>query len=344
VTFDAANKATQPALESVLQGPYQSLGPNDISALFLNAGQALVNGNPQSGGGGPGTTITLTTTAGYAKGSRYGTIDSLGTATAVKDYRIQTPSTSNNESLVLTVSLQALAPGTAAPRVTILDSSGNAVPAQILANDGGTFTIQATNVRGGGDYDLRVAADGSPSAVGNYALTASFGTAAANLSTFASGSLAPAAASDTYNFYVGESQLFQFLLSAGQASSSGAIAMTVMDHNGNVVYSLTAAAGDTISGNAVFLTPGSYTLEFARMGTSTGLDYRLFGEAISDPIGPCITDPTTTPVFQSPTMPQVFVYPNGVVTTIPYWIAFWATAPLPTPPPPPPPTSTSPAT
>ena len=35
VTFDATNTVSSSALESVLTGPYQSLSPNDINAIFL---------------------------------------------------------------------------------------------------------------------------------------------------------------------------------------------------------------------------------------------------------------------------------------------------------------------
>ena len=34
VTFDAASRVAPAALDSVLRGPYQSLSPNDIAALF----------------------------------------------------------------------------------------------------------------------------------------------------------------------------------------------------------------------------------------------------------------------------------------------------------------------
>ena len=39
------------------------------------------------------------------------------------------------------------------------------------------------------------------------------------------------------------------------------------------------------------------------------------GESISDPIGAVVNDPTTQPVYTSPTTPGGFLYPNGVTTT-----------------------------
>jgi hypothetical protein len=322
VTFDATNTISSSALESVLTGPYQNLGPSDINAIFLNPSGVLFNN--QHGGD---STTTLTSLPGYALNTHYGTTASLSSSSEVDTYRIASPSTSNGQGLVLTASVRAVAPNGVAPRVTIVDSDQNVVDAQILANGDGIFTIQASNLKGGGNYFLQVSSGGSTSGVGNYALDAEFGSTAANLSTFASGSVSASAPQQTYNFYVAESQLFQFLLSASGvgAPAGSAVQMTIKDANGNVVYSLTAAAGDTVSSNALLLTPGAYTLSFAVLAPPgvavPTLSYSLMGESISDPIGAVVNDPTTQPIYTSPTTPGGFQYPNNVQTTSPYLIA-----------------------
>jgi hypothetical protein len=214
-----------------------------------------------------------------------------------------------------------------APRITILDSGQHVVSAQILANGDGIFTIQASGLNSGGNYFLDVSSGGSASGVGNYALEAEFGSTAANLSTFAGGNLSASAPQQSYNFYVGESQLFQFLLSASGvgAPAGSAVEMTIKDKDGNVVYTLTSAAGDTVSSNALLLTPGAYSLSFTVLGPPGGpgptLAYSLMGESISDPIGAVINDPTLTPIYQSPTMPGGFQYPGSPSTMSPYLIA-----------------------
>jgi hypothetical protein len=320
VTFDATNTVTASALNSVLTGPYQGLGPNDISALFLNPSGVLFN-NQNGGGGGGGSPIQLNWTPGYAQNTHYQTLASLSTSTEVDSYRIASPSTSNGQSLVLTATVRAIAPNGVAPRVTILDGNQNLISGQILANGNGTFTIQAANLKPGGNYYVQVSSDGSAASVGNYSLNAVFSTSAANLSTFASGSLSASAPQQSYNFYVGESQLFQFLLAANGSSApaGSAVQMTIKDSSGNVVYTLTALAGDTVSSNALLLTPGAYTLSFTALAPPgdpiPALSYSLMGESISDPIGVAINDPTTTPVYTSPTTPGLFVYPNGTQTT-----------------------------
>jgi hypothetical protein len=213
-----------------------------------------------------------------------------------------------------------------APHVTILENGQSVVSAQILANGNGVFTVQASGLTTNGNYNLEVSSDGSSAGVGNYALDASFGSAAANLSPFASGNLSASAPEQSYNFYAAESQLFQFLLSASGigAPAGSAVQMTIKDQHGNVIYALTADAGDTVSSNALLLSPGAYTLSFTVLGPPAGpvpaLSYSLMGESISDPIGAVVNDPTTQPVYTSPTTPGGFLYPNGVATTSSYLI------------------------
>jgi hypothetical protein len=245
----------------------------------------------------------------------------------MNSYQIASPSTSNGQSLVLTATVRAVGPNGVAPRITILDNGQHVVSAQILANGDGVFTIQASGSNSGGNYVLEVSSGGSSSGVGNYALDAAFGSTPANLSTFAGGNLPATAPQQSYNFYVAESQLFQFLLSANGvgAPSGSAVQMTIKDQSGNVIYTLTALAGDTVSSNALLLTPGAYTLSFTVLGPpgdpAPALSYSLMGESISDPIGGVVSDPTTQPVYTSPTTPGGFLYPNGVSTTSSYLIA-----------------------
>jgi hypothetical protein len=334
VTFDATNTISSSALEPVLTGPYQNLSPSDINAIFVNPIGVLFNQNgggggtgSSSGGSGSGSTTQLTPLPGYARNTHYETTASLASSSQVNTYQIASPSTSNGQTLVLTATVRAIAPNGVAPRITMLDSGQHVVSTQILANGNGIFTIQASGLNSGGNYVLEVSSDGSASGMGNYALDATFGSAAANLSTFASGNLSASTPQQSYNFYVAESQLFQFLLSASGvgAPAGSTVQMTIKDQNGNVVYTLTADAGDTVSSNALLLTPGAYTLSFSVLGppgeAMPALSYSLMGESISDPIGGVVNDPTTQPVYTSPTMPGGFLYPDGTQTTIPYLIS-----------------------
>jgi hypothetical protein len=329
VSYDATSTVSASAIDEVLRGPYQSLSSNDINALFLGTPNPLFNNQQASGGGGGGGGVQLVPSPGYARNAHYEVVGSISGPTDMTSYRIQSADTPpNNQPLVLTVSVRALGVYGTAPRVTILGGDGNRVPAAVLANGAGMFTVQAVGLKGGGNYVLNVGPEtaAGSAAVGNFALTAQFGTAAAQLSTFAAGTLAAPAATQSYNLYVGESQLMNFVLSAdavgGTAAPHSAVQMTILDGAGHVIYTLTAAAGDVVSGPALFLTPGSYTLQFTALGSPAvggpALAFKLAGDGISDPVGPVLTDPTLLPDYSDPGLPGWFLYPDGSVSNVPY--------------------------
>jgi hypothetical protein len=330
VTFDANSTVTTSAIDAVLRGPYQSLSPNDISSIFLGKANPLFN----SGNGTnvtPGTATQLTPSAGYARNSHYEVLGSLTGPTDSAYYRIQTTDNPpSGQTLVLTVTARALDINGTAPRVTILDGNGHIVSQQILANGAGMFSAQASDLSGGGSYVIEAGpntAIGSPAA-GNYSLVAQFGTTTAQLSSLASNTLPSTGSTQSYNLYVGESQLMHLVLSAstvdGSAAPGSEVQMNILDSSGNVIYSLTAAAGDTVSGAALLLTPGAYTIQFTSLNTSglssPPLAYTLLGDDISDPIGTVTTDPTLTPGYPVPGMPGWYQYPGGKLSTSPFLV------------------------
>jgi hypothetical protein len=324
VGFDTLSKVSTATIDSVLRGPYQSLNPNDINALLLGTPNPYLNNSH----GTDDSTVnakTILPSPGYARNSHYEAVGSITGPTDGHYYRFQTADApSNNRPLVLTVTARALVVNGTAPRITLLDRDGNVVPVQVLANGAGAFTVQAAGVKAGGWYFLKVGAATSAGSAttGNFALTAQFGTAAAQLSTLAAGTGLAAGATQSCNLYVGESQLMNFVLSATPVAGSpvpgSAVRMTILDRAGNVVYSLTAAAGDVVSGAALFLIPGAYTVQFTALGDGPALAFQLLGDEISDPIGPVVTDPTLQPVYGAPGMPGWFLYPPSTQTTSPY--------------------------
>jgi hypothetical protein len=336
VTFDATSTVSTSAIDTVLRGPYQSLSPSDINALFLGTPNPLFGSGQGSNNSGGST--TLVASPGYARNSHYEVVGSISGPTDTHPYGIQTADAPpNNQPLVLTVTVRALGSNGAAPQVTVVNGSGNTpVPVQILANGNGTFTVQAVGLTGGGWYFLNVGsgvASGSPTS-GNYALTAQFGMAAAKPSTFAAATSVAPGSSMTNTLYVAETQLMNFLLSAnvvgGTAAPGSAVAMTVRDQLGRVVYTLTATAGDTVGGAALLLTPGAYTITYTALGAAGAggrpLAFQLRGESISDPIGPALIDPTLAPDYQDPGVPGWFLYPDADLTNTGY--DFTAVAPV----------------
>jgi hypothetical protein len=109
------------------------------------------------------------------------------------------------------------------------------------------------------------------------------------------------------------------LLSA--QGTAGQVRMTIFDSAGNIVTTLTADAGDTVSGSGTLLKPGTYRVQFEQLGTTGPLAYSVRGVNEIDPIGPVASDPTTTPQFTDPSNPGQFVYPDGTISTQPF---LWA--------------------
>jgi hypothetical protein len=91
------------------------------------------------------------------------------------------------------------------------------------------------------------------------------------------------------------------------------------------VYSLSTQAGQTASGDALLLTPGTYHVSFVAQAPPgaalPNLTYALTGSDISDPIGPAVDDTTLNPLFIDPNNPLSFIYPDGTQTTSPFLLA-----------------------
>jgi hypothetical protein len=154
-----------------------------------------------------------------------------------------------------------------------------------------------------------------------------FGGVAANLKTFAAGTLSAARPEDDYTLYVARSQLFQFVLSAGVPGvpQDASVSLEIYNSAGQLVFSLTARAGETVSASSVFLTPGAYRVRFTGASSSGGalpsLLYRWRGSNLSDPVGPAMEDTTMQPQYQSTDDPSSYSYPNGTTSPDPYYVS-----------------------
>ncbi len=323
VTFDNLNKVSAAGLQTVLRGPYDNLKPDELLKLFRNPGKTFFN-DDQHTNETTATATALRATPGFVANTHYETAGSLSDAADVDVYQIKSAQTQGGQATVMTVTALADAVNGVLPVVTVFDARLNPVAAEILVNGNGTFTLQVPNAVANATYYLRARA-GVAGATGNYHLTVGFGQRAEDFVTFASGSLAQTSRQDSYNFYVAQTQLFDFALSASAlpAGVTGGVRMTIWDAQGNARYTLTALAGQTVSDRSLFLPPGAYTVTYSAVGTppTASLGYTLRGKALSDPIGPVRGDTTLTGQYQSATSPGVFVYPGNTTSTTPYlWV------------------------
>jgi len=320
VIFDSKNIVSKQTIEKVLLGNHQNLSVNDIDALFQNPDSALFNEDRHTDDSAP-RAIKLAGLSGYPKNTTYKVLGSLSNGKDLDFYKIQSPSVPKSKANVLTVTIRSLDPTDPVPRVSVFNEKSVAVPARVLANGNGIFTVQTNNLPSGGNLFLKVSVPpGLKSSSGNYQMEARFGTVAVQLTDFATGNLKENAP-QKYNLYIGQTQLFQFLLSATGSGSPGAkVQLAIKDSLGNLVLEYSAPVGEVVSAPAALFSPGAYSVEFSLVGSApSGVSFQFSGKPITDPIGPAISDPTLKPIYQNPNKPGSFVYPGGIFTFKPYW-------------------------
>lgn len=326
VTFDGDSVVPDKHLDRVMIGPYRSLGADALAALLSNPDGTLVR--PDGGSNDTirrATSLSPTTTSNAIHRFEYlASLDFTGDADV---YLLRAPS--GGPGRVLTATAWVLPGQPALPKVELFHSSGNRVGYEVLVNDSGRYTIQATGLTSGSAYYLKVAGTPRGGVKGNYLLTADFGAAATKVRQFASGRL-DARSTRTDMLYIGQAQLFHLALTAdaGGASPGSRIGATITDRLGKEVLSLTAFAGESSSSPAVLLRPGPYQIRYRVLeagGITTPISFRIRGNRVTDPTGPVIDDPTLEPEYGNPRDPRQFKYPGPYTTTDPF---YWRVYPI----------------
>ncbi len=226
---------------------------------------------------------------------------SLGAATDVDYYQLQTPA-AGSAGDVLTAMVWGLEYQLNA-NVRVFDAQHHLVAAQVVVNDGFTFTVQINNPTPSASYYVEVLAanpNGGQS-VGNYFLGLDLSPNSIVLQNFEGANLTPAQPAVLNTLTVSAiTQLFHFVLSATSSSSSaaGTVQMTIINSTGQTVFTLAAGTAEPVTGN-VSLQPGAYTVLVASLATAGGspasLAFLLNGDILTSPIGPEGTDPTGSP-------------------------------------------------
>jgi hypothetical protein len=203
----------------------------------------------------------------------------------------------------MTVTVRATEVNGIMPRAMVFDDNENPVPALVLAHGGGTETIQVAAAPPGTDYFVMVREDATSGKVaGNYNLNVDFGRVAANPVTFVESSLDGARSQRSYDLFVTQTQLFDWLLAAPASVTppDGVVRMDIVNSAGVVVATRSVAPGDVSGGDPVLLSPGIYQARFVAASTGTAplslMPFQLYGASLSDPIGPALDDPTLNPV------------------------------------------------
>jgi hypothetical protein len=177
---------------------------------------------------------------------------------------------------------------------------------EVIANDHGTYTAQVPNALPDATYYIEVAPanPNGGNSTGNYFLAVNFHQEAPVwFPNINSGTLSQAQPAMTTAFTASGNELFHFSLGAAYASAgataAASVTMALVDQSGNVVLSLTAAAGDSPVTANLYLAAGNYSLRYTAQTTNGSapqpLNFWLDGDALSDPVGAYQQPPSSKP-------------------------------------------------
>jgi hypothetical protein len=221
-------------------------------------------------------------------------------------WSLRTPTTADANPFTLTAVVWVTAPAGQTPQMALYDANLKPLPARVLYNGNGSFTVQLAGVQmGGALYYLQVNSP-SWSILGhggfsyNVAVNLRDGTTT-SLTTPASGTLTASSPQQSQALAVAADQLMLFSLSVSltgiNAPTPPAVQMLIYDASGHVVFSQTVSAGQPPATVAAYLQAGAYTVTFAAVDPhgswQTALTYNLTTEILSDPIGALPINPAT---------------------------------------------------
>ncbi|MBN9517151.1 matrixin family metalloprotease, partial [bacterium] len=218
-------------------------------------------------------------------------VGALTSGSDVDWYRI-TPSAPVGFTGTLSVGLVPLSGNGFRPVVAVYNARGVQLPAVVVTNENGAFTVQLGNQQTGTTYYLKVtAADPSGAqAVGAYTLAANVARAAvAAFDPLGTAALNSARATAYARMTVTETRLTQFSLSvSGAGAARAAVRMSILNGQGQVVFSLVAGAGQPLVTGTLWLLAGEYTVVFQAATADgrglPGLTYTLGKRELSDPM------------------------------------------------------------
>ena len=243
-----------------------------------------------------GSTIELKSETDYRISS------SIDSATDDDEFKVKIPENLGaSPTLIATVWSQTAA--LTDLQITVRNSDGEIVAAQVLTRSDGVTTVQIRDVIPNKDYYIHVC---SPSGqVGDYSLSLDMRAEAIESPLQASGTLGGEAAASTYGYMnVLHDQVMHFVLDSQTANAAPGtvVNVTIRDAANQVVGEVSAAAGQARSFD-VFLRTGIYrvqiTVTSSDGSTPTTTNFTLAGTRISDPISVVPTDPTASPTPSS---------------------------------------------
>ncbi len=284
------------SVDRLVHYPQRMIEIHDLREYFEDGEQLLAN-DDFGADDTPGAELILESAPGFVEGTRYQIIASIESSGDVDRYLVSSPEALPGGFEMALVSIQATETNRLNGQVSVFDSGGVRLAAEVLVHNDEQMIVQFPLMGAEETFVIEVAADSeAPNSVGTYEMVAQFGTAPINRDTFLDGQLIGFRRARTHQLRVDRPQLFQFIFatSGESATNDSLIEFSIKDRNGVQVLQLATRVGDTRS-NTVLLASGEYTLtvRVASRGLQwSPVDYQLSGAAVDDPLGPGINDPT----------------------------------------------------
>ena len=306
-------------------------GQVDVSKLLT--GGAVTLDDDQHTDDSVSTSVTLREIVDTATLRKFQVVGTITDAIDSDLYRIRSQN-SDSAQRGLTVTIESLEKGGLIPLVTVFDKTGAPVPVNFVVNGNGQLTLRAEGIEKNKDYIIQVL--GKNGSQGNYSLIASFDDVPLERTSVAAGQVTAALPAVTSSLYVARPQLISFAIgSLALGAQSGVIWATVVDELGRNVVFLGSEVGQFRSAAAVLLQPGTYSIVVeGRDGFGSPIpnaSFTMYADRVSDPVGPPLVDPGTTPAFSCDGLSGLFCFPAQAPTGTPVLVTQPA-APTTTPP------------
>ncbi len=249
----------------------------------------------------PATATNLLTSGTQSGPATYTIRGSVSFPGDTHDFSIVTPTSPT--PVTMTASVWGITLTGVDAGITVYNSLGQVVPANIIQHAGNTFVVQIPNATPGARYDLVVGSynPNNLTLLGNYELAVSFGATPEAQSVLSSGTLSPPAdgpfstsSSSMSSLSLDHDTLFNFVLASSSDTTFNPgveLVMTITDQYGNVVRQLMAQPNQAQS-LAIWLGAGTYTISVQAVSyfgyPVSPINWTLSGETLSDPMGTVI--------------------------------------------------------
>jgi hypothetical protein len=287
-------KVDRPAGTQYSVGAYQLKVVFDPTAPTVAAQGSAAPLNNNGAHASLDTALALQTTAGYTANTHYKVSAIEQSATAVDVYSFQSAAPVAGQPNVMTLSVQVPGGGPA-PVLTVYDSNRQTVAARVLDNGYGRYTVEVDNAQSNATYYVAFsAAPGTPAGT-PYGLAISFCSQTVQPTVDDQGTLSAANNTSGGVINVSQADVRYFTLAASGAGNPAAVVqMTIYNTLGQVVATLQARRGETVS-SLVLLNAGSYRVRITASTTDGSpldpITYTLGSLSVSDPQGATMTDP-----------------------------------------------------